>query len=279
MSQAVAVNDASLQAPLFEWRELRSYHDFLALMVWREMHMRYRHTLIGVGWSFLNPLMTMAVFGLIVPNLVSRQQLATYTHGVPYPLYVFCGLVPWNCFSHALTRATTCLVDQSAVIRNVYFPRVVLPLAKVIAACADLLIALAALLALMAVMRTVPSWKLIFLPLFLAPLLAAATGAGLVLCVLQLRYRDVFFLMQFLMQMGLLVTPVWFPLEALPAGLRWAVACNPMTAVVQGFRWAAFDAPAPSLAVVTLSTAVSAAVLLAGLMFFRSRQEVIADYV
>jgi lipopolysaccharide transport system permease protein len=161
MSQVVAVNDATLRPKLFEWRELRSYFDFLRLLVWREMHLRYRHTLIGIGWSFLNPLMTMAVFGLIVPNLVSRQQLAMYTHGVPYPLYVFCGLVPWNCFAHALTRATTCLLDQRELLKNVYFPRLALPFSKVIAACADLLIAFAALLALMAVTRTAPSWNLI----------------------------------------------------------------------------------------------------------------------
>lgn len=279
MNPAVAVNDAGVEAPLLEWRELRDYRDLLALLVWREMHLRYRHTLIGVGWSFLNPLLTMAVFGLIVPNLVSRQQLAEYTRGVPYPLYVFCGLVPWNCFAHALTRATTCLVDQKALLKNVYFPRLALPLSKVIAACADLLIAFAALLALMAFARTAPSLNLVFLPLFLLPLLAAATGAGLILSVLQLRYRDVFFLMQFFMQMGLLVTPVWFPLEALPPALRWLVACNPMTGVVQGFRWAALKAPAPSVSVLAVSSAAAAVLLLAGLLFFRKRQETIADYV
>jgi lipopolysaccharide transport system permease protein len=117
------------------------------------------------------------------------------------------------------------------------------------------------------------------LPLFLLPLLAAATGAGLILSVLQLRYRDIFFLMQFVMQMGLLVTPVWFPLEALPGPLRWAVACNPMTGVVQGFRWAAVGGPAPPIGVMATSSIAAAALLLYGLIFFRERQETVADYV
>jgi lipopolysaccharide transport system permease protein len=273
------VNDAALPAPLFEWRELRSYYDFLALLVWREIHLRYRHTLVGVGWSFLNPLMTMAVFGLIVPNLMSRQQLASYTHGVPYTLYVLCGLAPWNCFSHALTRANTCMVDQSALVKNMYFPRITLPLSKVLAACVDLLINVVVLLVLMAIMRVVPSWKLVFVPLLLLPLLACALGGGMILSVLQLRYRDIFFLMQFLIQMGLLVTPVWFPLEALPAPLQWAIAANPMTGVVQGFRWAVLGAPAPPASVAAVSSLAAFVILGCALVFFRKRQETIADYV
>ena len=279
MSQIVSVNDALVEGPLFRWRELKEYHDFLALLVWREVHLRYRHTLVGIGWSFLNPLMTMAVFGLIVPNLMSRQTLAGYTHGVPYPLYVLCGLVPWNCFSHALTRSNTCFVDQSALLKNTYFPRLTLPMSKVLAACADLVVTLLALFFVMAVLRLAPSWKLVFLPLFLLPLLSVSLGGGLILSVLHLRYRDVFFLMQFFIQLGLLVTPIWFPLEALPQSLRWAIACNPMTAVVQGFRWAVFSSPPPALPVLAISTATAAVTLLTGLYIFRKRQETAADYV
>jgi lipopolysaccharide transport system permease protein len=279
VSAVVTVNDANLRSPLLRWRELRAYHDFLGVLVWREIHLRYRHTLIGIGWSFLNPLMTMAIFGLIVPNLMSRQTLASHTHGVPYPLYVMCGLVPWNCFVHALTRANTCLLDQSALLKNMYFPRLMLPLSKIVAACVELVIALAALLALMGLFRRAPSPYLIFFPLFLAPLLSAALGGGLFLSVLQLRYRDILFLLQFVVQLGLLVTPVWFPLEALPKPIQWAIACNPMTAVIQGFRWAAFHAPPPSLTVLASSSITSLALLAAGVCFFRSRQETIADYV
>jgi lipopolysaccharide transport system permease protein len=279
MTSQIFVNDATSREPLVPWRELFAYRSFLRLLVWRELHLRYRHTLIGVGWSFLNPLMTMGVFGLVVPSLVSRQTLAAYTHGIPYPLYVLCGLVPWTGFTHALTRANTSLLDQGALLKNMCFPRLVLPLSKALAACVELFITLLALLLLMALLRVPPSWTTVFLPFCIAPLLMVAVGAGLSLSVLQVRYRDVVFLMQFFIQLGLLITPVWFPLDALPAPLRWAVAVNPMTAVVLGFRWAVLGAAAPSFAIVAASSISALGILMGGLHFFRKRQDTVADYV
>ena len=118
----ISENDAARRAPLLGFEELAAYRDFLFLLVWREVHLRYRHTLIGVGWTFLNPLLTMLVFGLIVPNLVSSETLAAQTQGVPYAVYVYCGLVPWTCFSHAVTRSNTCLIEQA--------PHVAVPLGR-----------------------------------------------------------------------------------------------------------------------------------------------------
>jgi lipopolysaccharide transport system permease protein len=279
MSDAVTVNDATARAPLARWREFVEYRDFLFLLVWREVYLRYRHTLVGIGWSFINPLVTMAVFGLIVPSLVSPKTLSTYTGGVPYAIYVFCGLVPWTCFAHALTRANTSLVDQGPLLKNMYFPRAMLPLSKVLAALAELGLALVALFLIMAVLRVAPSWNLFLLPLFFIPLIAAALGGGLFLSMAQVRYRDIFFLEQFAIQLGLLVTPVWFPLNALPGPVRWAIAFNPMTAVVQGFRWAVLGVDAPSPEVLAASCATAAIWLLAGLHFFRRRQEMVADHV
>lgn len=279
MRAAVLVNDAAAQTPLVRWRELVEYRDFLSLLVWREVNLRYRHTFVGIGWSFLNPLVTMAVFGLVVPNLVSHKTLATYTGGVPYPIYVFCGIVPWTCFAHALTRANTSLVDQGALLKNTYFPRLMLPLSKVLAALAESLIALAALFLIMAVLRVPPSWHVCLLPLFFVPLIAAALGAGLFLSMAHVRYRDVFFLAQFVIQLGLLVTPVWFPLKALPDSIRWAMALNPMTAVVQGFRWSVLGVDAPSPGVLAASCVAAAVWVVAGLRFFGKRQEMVADYV
>jgi lipopolysaccharide transport system permease protein len=279
MSDLVSVNDAEARAPMVSWRELVEYRDFLSLLVWREIHVRYRHTLVGIGWSFINPLVTMAVFGLIVPSLVSGKTLATYTGGAPYAVWVFCGIVPWTCFAHALTRSNTSLVDQGPLLKNTYFPRAALPLSKVLAALVDLAIALLALVLIMAVLRVRPSWNLPLLPLFFAPLIAAALGAGLFLSILHVRYRDVFFLAQFAIQLGLLVTPVWYPLSALPTPLRWALAFNPMTAVVQGFRWSVLGVDKPSPAVLLLSSMTAALWMAAGLHVFRKRQETVADHV
>jgi lipopolysaccharide transport system permease protein len=279
MSERISVNDAGIRSPMLRWSELVAYRDFLSMLVWRELHLRYRHTLIGAGWSFLNPFLTMLVFSLIVPNLVSRQTLAASTGGVPYAAYVYCGMAPWACFSHALTRCNMSLVDQSALLRNMYFPRLALPLSCVLAALTELLISLAALAVLMAVLRVPPSRNMALLPLFFVPLIVASLGAGLILAMVQVRYRDVFFLMQFGIQLGLLVTPVWFPLSALHGPARWVVALNPMTAVVQGFRWAVFGIDAPSPDVVAISGITTAALLWVGLQYFRARQETVADHV
>jgi lipopolysaccharide transport system permease protein len=276
---AVAVNDAADYAPMVRWSELVEYRDFLRLLVWREVYLRYRHTLVGIGWSFINPLVTMAVFGLIVSSLVSPRTLASYTGGVPYAVWVFCGIVPWTCFAHALTRANTSLQDQGPLLKNTYFPRAMLPLSKVLAGLVELAVALLALVLIMAALRVHPSWNLALPPLFFIPLIAAALGAGLFLSVLQVRYRDMFFLAQFAMQLGLLVTPVWFPLSALPAPLRWAFAFNPMTTVVQGFRWSVLGVDKPAPEVLAVSSMTAALWMVAGLHVFRKRQETVADCV
>jgi lipopolysaccharide transport system permease protein len=279
MVDAVNINDAASRAPLVRWRELFEYRDFLFLLVWREIYLRYRHTLVGIGWSFINPLVTMAVFGLIVPRLISPATLARQTGGLPYPIFVFCGLVPWTGFTHALTRASTSLVDQGALLKNMYFPRPMLPLSKVLAALVELMIALAALFLIMLAMRVPPSWHVVLLPLFCIPMLAAAVGAGLILSMAQVPYRDVFFLSQFVLQLGLLATPVWYSLDVLSPLQRFIVALNPMTAVVQGFRWSVLGVDAPAPDVLALSIVTSAALLLCGLHYFRQRQGTVADHV
>jgi lipopolysaccharide transport system permease protein len=279
MRSSPSVNDAAIRPPLVRWHEFLGYRDFFALLVWREIHLRYKHTLIGIGWALLNPLLTMAVFGLIVPNLMERQTLTALTGGVPYALYVYCGVVPWTCFANAVIRANTSLVDQGPLLKNMYFPRLALPLAKVLATHVELLIALTVLLFLVAAFGLLSPWRLLLLPAFVAPLLMAAAGAGLALAILQVRYRDVFFLSQFAVQLGLLVTPVWFPLGALPQSIRWVIALNPMTAVVEGFRWSLLGVDAPSAGVVALSALSSGSLLLIGLHLFRTRHETVSDYV
>ncbi len=279
MPSRAFTNDAASRPALINWAELGEYRDFLRLLVWRQIEHRYRHTIIGVGWVVLNPMLTMVVFGVIVPYLISPEQLAVQTGGVPYPLYVYCGLVPWTCFSHAVTRSNTSLMDQAPLLKNLYFPRVMLPLAQVGAALVELLIACVALAVAMLVLRVPPARTIVLLPLFLLLLATASFGVGVLLAMAHVRYRDVFFVAQYGLQLGLLVTPVWFSLGALPLSLRWIVALNPMAAVVQGFRWAVLGVDAPSATVLAVSGSVSVGVLLLGLRYFSRRQEVVADYV
>ncbi len=279
MTQEISVNNSAERAPLWSWRELSTYRDFLFLLVWREVHSRYRHTLIGVGWTFLNPLLTMLIFGLIVPNLVSKETLQAHTQGVPYSVYVYCGLVPWTCFTHAVTRCNTCLLEQAPLLKNLYFPRVMLPLSRVAAALAELLVAFVALLLLMAVLRVAPSVNIVALPAFLLLLAVVALGCGLLLAMVQVRYRDVLFAAQYGLQLGMLITPVWFSLAALPSSVRWLIGLNPMAAVVEGFRWAVLGVGQPDTAMLGASAGIGLVLLVTGLWYFGRRQENVADYV
>ena len=279
MPLEICKNDSRPLAPLLDFKELVSYRDFLVMLTWREIQLRYRHTLMGVGWTFLNPLLTMLAFGLIVPHLVSKDSLAAQTEGVPYPIYLYCGLVPWTCFSHAVTRANTCLIEQSPLLKNMYFPRLMLPLPRVFAALSELMIAFIALFILMAVLRVAPSPHIAALPIFFLLLFISCFGLGLILAMTQVRYRDVLFAAQYALQIGLMVTPVWFSLNALPPSFRWVVGLNPMAGVVEGFRWALLAVDKPSVEVLVSSFAVSFVLLVAGLWYFGRRQETLADYV
>ncbi len=276
---ASVVNDASSRPVLFSWSELHEYRDFLRLLIWRQLEHRYRQTLLGVGWVVINPLLTMSIFGVIVPYLVAPQRLAEQTGGVPYPLYVYAGLIPWTCFAHAVTRSNTSLMDHAPLLKSLYFPRVMLPLSQVLAALVELAIAGGALAIAMLILRVPPSPTIVLLPLFLILLAVASFGIGLLLGMAHVRYRDVLFVAQYGLQLGLLVTPVWFSLGALPESVRWLVALNPMAAVVQGFRWAVLGVDPPSMTVIAVSGGVAMALLGIGLRYFSRRQEIVADYV
>lgn len=279
MNDQVTINDSASRHTILPWREFLEYRDFVSLLVWRELHLRYRHTLIGIGWSFLNPLLTMAVFVLIVPNLLSHERLQATTQGVPYAVFVYCGMAPWAFFSQTLTRCNTCLVDQYALLKNMYFSRLALPVSKVIAALVEMFLGLVVLTLLMAVLRVWPSHNVVYLPLFMIPMMVASTGLGLILAMLQVRYRDIYFLMQFGLQFGLLLTPVWYSMSALPRNTRLLLALNPMAAVVEGFRWAVLGTTAPSPGIVALSALGSLTLFFAGLWIYQSREETVADYV
>jgi lipopolysaccharide transport system permease protein len=279
MNKQVTINDSASRRRLLPLKELVEYWDFISLLVWRDLHLRYRHTLIGFGWSFLTPLLTMAVFVLIVPNLMSHDRLNASTQGVPYSVFVYCGMAPWAFFTQALTRSNSCMVDQFALLKNMYFSRLALPLAKVLAALVEMFLGLLVLALLMAVERVWPSPNVIFLPLFLIPLVIVSTGLGLALAMLQVRYRDIYFLVQFVLQLGLLVTPVWYSMSTLPQHTRWLLALNPMAAVIEGFRWAVLGTTAPSFGMLALSVLVSLVALIGGVWIFQSREETVADYV
>ncbi|MFQ5943786.1 MAG: ABC transporter permease, partial [Anaerolineales bacterium] len=254
--------------------ELWEYRELLYFLVWRDIKVRYKQTVLGASWAIIQPFFTMVVFSIFFGRLAKIP-----SDGVPYPIFAYCALLPWQLFSHALTQSGNSLVANQNLITKVYFPRLVIPLAGVLGGLVDFTIAFLVLLAMMAYYGIVPSVAVVTLPLFLLLGLAAALGIGLWLSVLNVKYRDVRYTIPFLTQFWLFVTPIAYPSSLVP--VRWHViyGLNPMAGVVEGFRWALLgtaNAPGPMVAV---SVAVVVALLVGGLYYFRHMEKTFADVV
>lgn len=255
-------------------REVWAYRELLYFLVWRDIKVRYKQTVVGVGWVVLQPLVTAAIFAFILGRLASLP-----SGGVPYLLFVFAALLPWQLFSGALTRAGASLVGSANLITKVYFPRLIVPLAAVLSGLVDFMVSLVILGGLMVRYQVAPSWNLLTLPVFVLFVLLAAFGVGLWLSALNVQYRDVQQLIPFLAQAWMFLSPVVYSEELIPAGtVRLLYNLNPVTGVVQGFRWALFGTPPPS-AIALVSAALVVVVLLAGLVYFRRVEDTFADVV
>jgi lipopolysaccharide transport system permease protein len=255
--------------------ELWAHRDVLRMLIWREIALRYKQTVVGVAWAVLQPATTALVAGLFLGVLAGLP-----SDGLPYPLFAAAGLVPWTYLSHALTKASLSIVDQHAVITKVYFPRLLIPLAAVVAALIDLGLAGLALVAVMLAHGIVPGPGLLLLPAVLLLLVVTAFGAGLWLAALHVEYRDFGNALPFLLQLLLFLTPVFYPGRLVPeewAALYWL---NPVAGAVEGFRWALLggESPAP-LAALATSAGAALVLLLGGLRFFRGREGRFADVV
>jgi len=259
-------------------RVLWEYRELLYFLVWRDLKVRYKQTALGVAWVVLQPVVSMVVFSVLFGGL-----LGVPSGDVPYPIFVFAGLLPWQYFAGSLTRSSQSLVGSAHVITKVYFPRLVIPMSGVISGLVDFGVAFLILLGLMVLYGVKPTPALVWLPLFLLLAVLTALGFGLWLSALNVRYRDVNYLLPFLVQIWMFLTPVIYPSTIIPEPFRWLLALNPMTGVVAGFRWALLgeylaDAqpPGPLFAV---SVAVALLVLASGLVFFRRTERTFADIV
>jgi lipopolysaccharide transport system permease protein len=259
--------------PRLELGELWRNLEVVYLLVLRDTKVRYKQTLVGVGWSVLQPLLTVLVFTLLFSRLVKVP-----TGGVPYPAFALAALVPWTYFVHALTKCTVCLVENQELVKRIYFPRLAFPLAAVLAGLVDFAIALVLLAVVLAVYGVVPGLPLLALPGFVLLAVLAALGAGSWLAAVNAEYRDVANALPFFTQVMLFVTPVAYPVGLIPEGWRSLYSLNPMVCVVNGFRWSLGAGPAP-VATDAISLAVSLVLLVGGLYFFRSQEERFADVV
>ena len=258
--------------------DLWQYRELLYFLVWRDIKVRYKQTALGVAWVIVQPLVSMVIFSVLFGNLLNVP-----SGDVPYPIFAYAALLPWNYFAGSLTRSSTSVVNSANLITKVYFPRLVIPIAGVLSGLVDFAIAFLVLIGMMFFYEVVPTTAVIWLPAFFALAMATALGFGLWLSALNVRYRDVNYLIPYLVQIWMYVTPVVYGTTLIPEQFQWLLALNPMTGVVEGFRWALLGgqlaAAAPQDALFLISVAISLIVLVSGGVFFRNTERGFADII
>ena len=270
---AITIRPPKGWAPL-DLREFAGAHELLYFLVLRSLKLRYKQTVLGAAWAVLQPLLTMAVFTVVFGRLARLG-----SEGLPYPVFALAALVPWTYFANALTQAGNSLVEQQQLLTKVYFPRLLLPLAAVIAGLVDLAISFVMLLLVLAWYGITPSARLLAAPAFALLAAASALAPGIWLAALNVRYRDVRYVIPFLVQIWLFATPVAYSSALVPERWRPLYGLNPMAGVVDGFRWMiAPQARAPGMGLLVALAAV-AVLLTAGLYFFRRTERSFADVV
>jgi len=260
------------------WRQLGladlwGHRELLYFFVWRDLKVRYRQTFFGVAWAVLQPVLLMAVFSVSLGRIPGIE-----TGGLPYPLFVFAGLVPWTLFSQGLTGASNSLVGGEAIITKVYFPRLLLPFAAVCSFLPDLVIGLGVFAFLMIWFGAAIPLTVLWLPALAALALVVTAGAGTLLGAVNVRYRDVKHMVPFLLQLWFFASPIVYSSSIIPAQWRWLYDLNPMTGVVEGFRWATLGGARPDAAIAE-SVLVSIAVLLVALIYFGRAERSFADVI
>jgi len=254
--------------------ELWAYRELLYFFIWRDVKVRYKQTVIGVAWVVLQPLLTMGVFTLFFGRLAKLP-----SDGLPYPVFYFTALVPWTYFATALQSCTNVVVDNQRVITKVYFPRLVLPISPVLAGLVDFAIGFVVMLVVIAAYGMRPTAAALWLPAFLLLAMLTALGVGLWMAALNALYRDVRYIVPFLMQFWMFASPVAYPSSLVPQRYRWLYGLNPMAGVIDGFRWALTGHGQPPGPQIAASLAAVLVILFGGLLFFQRMEGAIADRV
>lgn len=255
-------------------RELWAYRELLYFLVWRNIKARFKQTALGVTWVILQPLLTMLVFTVFFGRLANMP-----SEGVPYPIYTFTALLPWQLFAHAVTQSGNSLVTNRDLLTKVYFPRLVIPIAEVLEGLVDFGLALVVFLGMMVYYGVMPRIAVLTLPLLVVLACATALAVGLWLGALNVRYRDVRYTIPFLVQFWLIATPIAYPASLVPEKWRLLYGLNPMVGVVEGFRWALLGTPETLHPSVFVSVAVVLMLLAGGLVYFRRMERTFADEV
>lgn len=254
--------------------EVWQYRELLYFLIWRDIKVRYKQTVLGAGWAIIQPIFTMAVFSLFFGKLAKMP-----SDGIPYPIFAYVALVPWTFFANGLGKASNSLVGNSGLIKKVYFPRLSIPIASVLSGAIDFLLAFIVLIGMMLYYGIIPTINVFWLPALLLLALVTSLGVSLWLSAMNVQFRDVQYIIPFLTQFWLFATPIAYPSSLLPEFWRTLYGINPMVGVVEGFRWALLGtntAPGPMIIV---SSLVSLLILIGGALYFRRMEKTFADVV
>ena len=258
------------------WRDLWRYRELLYFLAWRDVLVRYKQTVIGVAWAVVRPLLTMIVFTVIFGKLANLPSEGT----APYAIMVFAAMLPWQFFASAFAEAGNSLVSNAAMISKIYFPRLIIPVSTIVVSLVDFMFASAILAGLMVWYGYVPSLRIVALPVFLLLAFMAAMGAGLWIAALNVKYRDMRYVVPFVVQLGLYISPVGFSSTIIPEQWRLLYSINPMVGVIDGFRWAIVGGQTQLyLPGFIFSVLLIAVVLVSGVLYFRSTERTFADVI
>jgi lipopolysaccharide transport system permease protein len=284
MSTDKALSDGKQQILVIEagsgtlryWRDVWAYRELLAILAWRDVAVRYKQAVLGSGWAVIRPLLTMLIFTFIFGVLAKLPSAGS----TPYPLLVLSGMLPWLLFSGILAEASNSLINNAPLVGKIYFPRVIIPVATCLVALIDFLISIAIFVVMAVWYKFVPDWKIIFFPLFTILAALVAIGPSLLISALNVKYRDFRYIVPFMIQIGMYVTPVGFSSTIVPAKYQLLFALNPMVGVIDGFRWCLLRGAQP-LNWTSLSISIVAALvmLVIGAVYFRRTEKTFADII
>lgn len=254
--------------------ELWEYRELLYFLIWRDIKVRYKQTVLGAGWAIIQPFSTMVVFSLFFGKLGNIP-----SDGIPYPIFSYAALVPWTFFANGLSQSANSLVGNANMIKKIYFPRLTVPIATVLSGGVDFCLAFVVLLGMMLFYGITPTANIVWLPLFLGVALMASLGAGLWLSAMNVQFRDVRYMVPFVVQLWLFITPIAYPSSLLSEPWRTLYGLNPMAGVVEGFRWSLLGTETAPGPITLVSALVSLGLLVSGTFYFRRMEKTFADVV
>jgi homopolymeric O-antigen transport system permease protein len=257
------------------WRDLWRYRELFYFLAWRDILIRYKQTVIGIAWALIRPFLTMLIFTFIFGKVAKLPAPGA----IPYSLLVFSAMLPWQFFSTAMSEASNSLIGNANLISKVYFPRLIVPVGSVITSFVDFLIMLVMMAGMMVWYGFMPDWRLLTLPLFVVLAFASAFGAGLWLCALNVRYRDFRYIVPFIVQFGLYLSPVGFSSDVIPERLQLIYSLNPMVGVIDGFRWSLLRGAPFRGSSILFSLIITFLLCLSGIRYFRQTEKTFADII